>query len=157
MGNLKNQYPQKMGIQGTDGRLPGSEGAVITQWGSHEIWAEASVIMTALVTTLIVLSVVLLTSLIAGAILLLRKYSSSRGDYYTQVHKYFKTFNTFRMTLIFMTRRMRVTSLLETQTLQSSRPRRETKSRWEESGSFDLARNVVKSLLNLVWTFINKS
>lgn len=40
--------------------------------------------MTALVTTLIVLSVVLLTSLIVGAIFLLRKYSSSRGDYYTQ-------------------------------------------------------------------------
>ena len=47
--------------------------------------------MTALVTTLIVLSVVILTSLFAGAIFLLRKYSSSRGDYYTQVHKYFQT------------------------------------------------------------------
>ena len=41
--------------------------------------------MTTLAVTLTVLSLVILASFIGGAIFLLKKYSSTRGDYYTQV------------------------------------------------------------------------
>jgi len=40
--------------------------------------------MTTIVIALFVLSIVILTSIMGGVIFLLRKYSSSRGDYYTQ-------------------------------------------------------------------------
>ena len=128
-----------MGIQGTDGRLPGSERPDITQCGSHEICAEPSVIMTALAIILIVLSILILISLMGGVMFLLRKYSSSRGDYYTQVSKCFP----IHSICFLMNRRTRETSLQGTRTQLSSKPRPGARSRWGESGSSESDLNVL--------------
>ena len=58
------------------------------------------------------------------------------------LHSGTQIFPTSRMTITLMIRRMKETSWQETRTLPSSRPRPEARSRWGESGSFDLALDV---------------
>jgi len=77
--------------------------------------------MTTIVIALFVLSIVILTSIMGGVIFLLRKYSSSRGDYYTQVSiQIFSKSSTLIKMIVPLIRRMKEISLQRTQTPLSS-------------------------------------